>query len=70
MQLERKRKAATFLAQLAERKTTVSSVQPVEGVCFGHFKCVCQSVNVKRRLWKLYGILPMTNAQAVTNKWI
>jgi len=30
MQLERKRKAATFLAQLAEKKTTVSSVQPVE----------------------------------------
>ena len=32
MQLERKRKAATFLAQLAEKKTTVSSVQPVEVV--------------------------------------
>ena len=49
MQLERKRKAATFLAQLAERKTTVSSVQPVEGVCFGHFKCVCHSVECEEK---------------------
>ena len=30
MQLERKRKAAQFLAQLAEKRTTVSSVEPVE----------------------------------------
>ena len=29
LQLERKRKAAQFLAQLAEKKTTVSSVTPV-----------------------------------------
>ena len=29
LQLERKRKAAQFLAQLAEKKTTVSSVTPI-----------------------------------------
>jgi len=31
LQLERKRKAASFLAQLAERKTTVSSATLVQG---------------------------------------
>ena len=31
LQLERKRKAAQFLAQLAEKKTTVSSVTPISG---------------------------------------
>ena len=31
LQLERKRKAAQFLAQLAEKKTTVSSVTPITG---------------------------------------
>merc|ERR1712025_1512685 len=32
LQLERKRKAAHFLAQLAEKKTSVSSVTAVDGV--------------------------------------
>jgi len=31
LQLERKRKAAHFLAQLAEKKTSVSSVTAVDG---------------------------------------